>query len=826
MSNLAQRVFAGGEIAPALYARTDQQKYATSLRVLRNFLIRKHGSVTNRPGTSFAARTKASGAIRFMPFVRNDDTAYVLEFGDLYMRVYQAGAPILTSAAAFDPSAGYAIGDLASYAGVTYYSKTTHAFSAITPDAAPAIWYAMPGTVYEMPTPYLIADLIGLVFQYVQTDDVVTIVHPSYAPRELTRTSSTHWALTTKTIGAVFPAPASISVTGTVGPGLFWGVAAVDSAGNQGAMRTSGLVAVAPALATPATITYPAVTGAIRYNLYRGDTAAELKSFYVAQAGTLSVVDYGYATGDAAAIATPYNPFANPNDYPSVVTNYEQRMLYAATNNDPQRVWASLVGAEGNLNRIFPLQDDSPFNFKLKGRKAHAVRHLVDCGGLLIFTAGGEFNIGTPDTAFTPTTVNARQQLHHGAKLGLPPIVVGTAMLYMQARGTIVRAVSNTINDGYRSNDLSLYASHLFQGYTIVDWAFQESPDSILWAVRSDGVLLGLTYVREQEIWGWHRHDTDGVVENVCVIPEGDEDRLYLCVRRTINGATVRMVERMASRFAADPLDLIFMDAVVSYDGRNTSAVTMTLSGSGSWDAGELVTVERSVAAFTAGEIGNEIVLTGALDGEPVHVVLVSYTSPTLMQGFPNRLIPAELRGTPTTAWTRAVSVVSGLDHLEGKSLAVSADGYIVASPNNAEISVTCVVSGGAITLDAPYGYIHAGLPYIADLVTLDIDTPGGQSVKSQKFLVNSVMASLEQSRSVFVGGALPTGDDPLAFMDELKVREADDEYGLMALRTDTLDVTIQGHWEPTGRIAFRHVDPVPLTILAVMPRGHLSPAG
>src|SRR5690606_34482023 len=135
----------------------------------------------------------------------------------------------------------------------------------------------------------------------------------------------------------------------------------------------------------------------------------------------------------------------------------------------------------------------------------------------------------------------------------------------------------------------------------IVDWAYQEEPNSVVWMVRSDGTLLGLTYLREHDVVAWHRHDTDGLVESVAVIPEGNEDALYMIVKRTIDGATVRYLERMNSRYFEEIEDLVHLDCAITYDGRSETifaGITMTLSGGTNWDENETLTLTASASHF------------------------------------------------------------------------------------------------------------------------------------------------------------------------------------------------------------------------------------
>jgi hypothetical protein len=149
--------------------------------------------------------------------------------------------------------------------------------------------------------------------------------------------------------------------------------------------------------------------------------------------------------------------------------------------------------------------------------------------------------------------------------------------------------------------------------------------------------------------------------------------------------------------------------------------------------------------------------------------------SSAIATGFVDRTVPARCAARRHRELVARRRSVRGLDHLEGKSLAVTADGVVVASPNNPANPVACVVVDGAITLDKPYSRIRAGLPYLSDLETLDIDTPSGPSLKDRRMLVNQVTVYLEASRGAFVGQSLPPDATPVADMNELKLRDEQD---------------------------------------------------
>lgn len=990
MSNIAQRSFAGGEIAPGLYARTDVAKYGTALRTCRNFVVNPAGGVSNRPGTEYVGEAKDSAIpVRLIKFVFNADQTYVLEFGHQYMRVIRQGAPIVvTNVPAWNAATPYAVGALVTANGVNYYCRSANTNQQ---PSNPTFWYLLAGDIYEIPTPYAAADLAAL--QFVQSADVVTLVHPSYPPATLSRTGHTTWVLTGIVFGASLLPPSDITmlVHGGAGPVVYWAVTSLNEETGEESVPvvyTNGLSEV-PAPATPVTLAWSPVAEADRYHVYRstdrttfgfvgianaaaedsgniqttswtdnketvttssptgttigsgqaritvltggadkppsgqftvrgriaggvsGGTVATMlgraHAYYSRDGeprvnannvgtfviigsgavnglvfqGTVIVPDNGYSAlvidvvpeivGGVVTSGSPFascvvdfstapdnvvswqrdtsllrftdqgadpdfsiqppvarNPFDAIGKYPSAVGYYQQRQVFGNTNTEPEKVWTSRSGAFRNFTTSTPIQDDDAVTFTLAGREVNAVRHLIDLDKLLVLTQGGVSSVeGDGNGVLTPAAVNARQRSYAGAS-ALRPVVAGNRVIYVDARASILRELVNDEVAGLGSTDLTVFSSHLFQGYGLVDLDLQVNPSQIAWAVRSDGTLLGLTYLPEQQVWGWHRHDTDGVVEQVCVVPEGLEDAVYLVVRRTVNFSDRRYIERLASRRLANIVDACFLDSSVVYDGRNTDTSVnawLSLSGGTTWGPGEtLVLASNGDTRFVPEDVGNAYVFTAA-DGSQVRCRIIEYQSDTVVLVQPSITVPADLRQTGLTAWARAVDRVTGINHLEGKPVGVFADGSVAASPNNDSMAVV-TVAAGAITLDQPYAVIRVGLPYISDLETLDIDTPEGASRKDRAMHIGAVGLSLEASRGVFAGRRAPTTAEVaehgyLHGLTEPKPRRPDDGYeGPAQLMTDTVHVTIQSNWDSNGRIFVRQVDPVPVTILAAIPQG------
>jgi hypothetical protein len=870
MSTLIQRTFTGGELAPALYARVDTVKYVTGAKTIKNFIVMKHGGVINRPGTSFICELKdSSKTVRLLPFVFNTDQTYVLEVGDGYIRIIRSASQVTSTSQSITGITNANPGVL-TYGGADSFTAGDHVyldgivgaigthlngrtvrvgtvvsgsntFELLNIDGTNLNTtslgaYTSGGTVGEVYTvgaPYDEADLPDL--QFVQSGDVMTIVHPNYQPRELTRTGHATWSLDDITFGPDIAAPTNTANSGAAGSATEWVVTAVASETFEESLKSTATGSSAtPSSGSPITITWTAVTGATEYNVYK-----KTNGVYglIGVAGTNSFIDNGLVADPDDTPPTDRNPFTelgynastDGSGYnPSTVTYIQQRRAFANTDANPEGVWTSRTGQYYNMSTSKPIQDDDSVTFSIAGRQVNEIRHLLDLGKLVALTSGAEWTIeGNESGILTPSDINLKQHSQNGSS-SLAPLNVGGNALYVQARGSIVRDLGFDYQaDGYRGNDLTVFATHLFEGYTITDWAYQQNPNSVVWAVRSDGTLLGLTYVREHQVFAWHKHETDGLVENVCVVPEGTEDAVYLVVKRTINGATKRYIERMNTRFISAIEDAVFVDSALTYDGRNTvTANTMTLSGGTTWAYDETLTCtykESGVATayFETTDVGNAIHLTGS-DGSLIRFTIDAVDAGlTFVTGRAHKTVPAALRTTATADWSLAVDQVTGLWHLEGQTVSVFADGFVVANPNNDQYT-TRTVSGGMLTLDKPYAVIHVGIPYISDIETLDIDTDQGETLSDKKMNVQKVTLHVESSRGLWAGGEPPTDDDddPLEGLTEYKLRNDEDYDSPPELKTGKIDVNIQAQWNSNGRVFIRQIDPLPASVLAVVPAG------
>ena len=577
---LVIRSFAGGELAPALAARADLAKYQIGLRQCRNFLVQRHGGVANRGGTRFIGQCVTDDAdvvlVRYVSEIVNESV--LIEFGELYFRFWFQGAAVqLSGVAAWNGATNYVIGDIVVSAAVNYYAVAANIGSA-PPNAN---WYAMPGAFLEVPHPFVNPFQV----HWVQSGRVITFTHPDHAPRDLVYVSLTRWAiitLVTKPKVGVVQALAFVAppAAGARSFGYIVTAAAPDS--FEEGEPSGQLVNAACAEPTPlaphrlqwTTLLTPPITGAPspEYYVYCDPFGNGTYGFIGTATAQATFNNPGFAPDFSITPPIPRPLFATTNEFPSTCGYHQQRRYFAHTRNAPDAVYASRVGFPDNYGSSSPLQDDDAVTFRIAGNNHHAVRYLVALKNLLLMTDGGEWRLTGGGGAITPNTIDLDQETYIGIASLLRPVVVGNSVIYAQARESKIHDLNfDQAVEGLAGRDLTVFASHLFDGHTIRGMDYALSPDSIVWVVRQDGVLLGLTYIREQDVWGWHRHDTvSGGFERVCVVPEPGEDAVYFIVGR--NGH--RYIERLVSRSIVDfNVDSFFVDSGLSYSGAPVGTV-------------------------------------------------------------------------------------------------------------------------------------------------------------------------------------------------------------------------------------------------------------
>lgn len=258
--------------------------------------------------------------------------------------------------------------------------------------------------------------------------------------------------------------------------------------------------------------------------------------------------------------------------YPSAAGFYEDRMVMAGSKGLPQTFWTSKTGDYYNFGVSIPSVDDDAITATLNGGQMNGIKAIIAFGEMILLTAGGEYKVSGGGKPITGSNVLSQPQEYRGVS-DVSPVTVGSRIVYVQQQGNIIRDLAYSYDvDKYTGDDLNLLASHLFDGHKIISMTYQQIPNSIIWCVRDDGLLLGLTYIKEQDVYAWHQHQTsDGEFISVCSIGGRTEDQLYAVIER---GGRY-YVEMLANRDAStDVADQFYVDSGISYSGEPVTEIT------------------------------------------------------------------------------------------------------------------------------------------------------------------------------------------------------------------------------------------------------------
>jgi hypothetical protein len=894
MANLLVTALNAGELSPYMDARTDVEKYRSGCRTLENMVVLPYGGVYRRAGTEYLGEAKnANQRCRLIGFNFSTTTRFVLEFGHEYIRVWGNNTPVLHPAGtAWATGTAYAIGDIVTNGGTTYYAVTAHTSGTFATDLAAGRWYAQPNSgALEIPSPYQESELREL--QYVQVNDIMYLAHANHAPRKLARLADndwtlvlvdfkwpplidnanteeitlnasafrgnitvsakdkggsarnntflsghvgSHWAIEyarkssslTLPITGNFVSDLELDIGGqwtltTVGTWLGTlrllrfpdsvvdnfgyyqigsatrsGTTATITLANHGvntndllyvnyvqsvAMGGLGAALVAATRTGPDTFTIPvsntgstSVATFFFQNITRMEVIREFKSETTARniiatgealtrgVYKLQVLDYVSATnakaffessdftnggsfvinsivsGGASANATVKTflgtrvppdtllwseaAFSGVRGYPRAVAIHEQRLCFGGTAHQPNTFWCSKVDDFENF-QLGSSADDG-LQFTVASSEGNRIEWMFSQQRLMIGTSGDEWTIGGADSgqAFSATNVQAQKQSSFGSKT-MRAILLNDVLLFVQRRGRKVRELTYSFErDGWVAPDLTVLSEHVTQG-ELVELAFQQQPDAILWAVRGDGQLVGMSYERDQEVVAWHRHTTDGEFESVATVYglSGADDEVWLVVKRTINGQTKRYIERFKAdnraKFEAQTKDdWWYLDCAKRYSGTATATIT-------------------------------------------------------------------------------------GLSHLEGKTVSVLANGAV--QPDE-------TVASGQITLDKTYTKVLAGLPYTSTILPMkfDFDLRDGPT-RGRKKRINRVEVSLFKS---LAGEASTNGTEWLWIYP----RDFDDPMDASPPPfSGDAEVVVAGDYSDDSDIYLRQRLPYPFTVRALV---------
>jgi len=503
--------------------------------------------------------------------------------------------------------------------------------------------------------------------------------------------------------------------------------------------------------------------------------------------------------------------------YPSVVSFHQQRQIFANTPGQPQTVWMSMTGAYLNFGQNLPIEDSDAVTFTIASTQMNAITGFLPMQALVIFTTGGEWMCtGSNQLAITPSALQLVLQGFRGSSL-LPPVAVGNTALFIQNKGNQVRNLQyQFMTNTYAGDDVTVWANHLFEGHTVLDWCYQQIPNTCFWLVRDDGMLLGLTYQLEQQVAAWHRHTTvGGTIESVCVISEPPEDVLYVLVNRTINGSTLRTIERMNTRTVTDIKEAFFVDGGLSFDGRSASnpswgSPTMTFSGGTTWQKGDIVTIQSNGVVFNISsqntpniQIGDQVVFVGP-DGTRYAATILSFTNHSTATGQLNRALPVAYQGLAQTAWAWAPASVGGLTNLIGETVSILGEGFVLTQQ--------VVSAAGTVPLSSQSYRVHVGLPITSQLQTLPTNLNQPDAILPKNKVVNRVRVLVDESYELWAGQDF----DDLSMFSQFT---EGNPYDLPSISDSGFaDIRMTSDWQAEAVVCIQHTKPLPISVLAIIP--------
>lgn len=594
--------FNAGELSPNLSGRTDIAKYASGCRISDNFLHLSQGPAVRRGGTRYVTAVKDSADRTWLvKFEFSATQAYVLEFGDLYVRFYTDEGVLL---------------------------------SGMSP--------------YEIVSPYALADLTNddgtCALRMVQSGDVLYIANTkrTYAPRKLTRLAELSWTFTAyeppqgpllernSSATTIYASAETGSVTLTASAAVF----AATDVGRLVRLDLANLSEVKPWETDKAyddgdfldpdvdLVRYDGKTYAATNDATSG-TSPPIHEYGDAYDGKSGVKwryrDSGYgiaritaytsSTQVTATVLTDavsglnrfprdvvgsgnattrwqLGAWSDTTEYPGAVAFFRNRLFWAGR----QRIWGSVPNDFENMAADFwgQVRADSAIWTQLQSNDVNEIRWLSEGRLLIIGTGGGEHTLGELTTTDPLGPGNIKiEKVSKRRSSAVQPESVGTTMLYVQRAARKLLGMNYDLEqDALVSSDLAILSDRITRT-GIVAMAFQGEPYQVLWCALSNGALRAFTYDREQQVSGWSRTTIggSGIVESVVCIPtpDGGRDQLWMIIRRTIDGETRRYVEFMEAPWEGedadgtegdDQEDAFYVDSGLTYDGSAVTTIT------------------------------------------------------------------------------------------------------------------------------------------------------------------------------------------------------------------------------------------------------------
>lgn len=817
-----QPTFAGGEVSQNLRSRVDLAKYSTCAARLTNFFVHPQGGVSNRPGMRWIASTKDSQKIaRLIKFKFSSTQSYMLEFGDEYIRFFQNGGRIMDGVDPYEITSPYTEDDL---------------FLLDVNQSADVLYLCTQGRKQMTLTRNDSTDWVldefeaeGGPFMLSNVDDTFTIT-PDGTTGNVALTASddlfdiAHVGALWRLIHAIESQVVSASLTSATNTasivcggtwrlithGTWTGKIQVEQSLDGGttwtAIRSFSSVNDYNADTFGEITADVALIRVLCYSYTSGTIVVDITSDAFDQVGIVKIVAVNSPTAAVGQVLTTLGAALATSDWaegswsdfrgwPACSVFVQDRLAFANTPTEPQTEWMSQSSDYTNFGRSSPLVDSDAITVNLPSREINGIQRMIGLRDVILaLTSSADWAVGPGDNGIlSPTSVKTSLEGYSGAS-SVAPCLVRNRAIVAQPMGTVIRDLSFDLTTGFTGEPINILAQHLFEGKQVVAMAHAQEPHGLVWVVMDDGSLLSMTYLKEQEVLAWTPHETDGLVESVETIPGDGFDEVWLIVNR--NGQ--RFVERMDPRMVTtDPQDQFYVDAGLSLDepkaiagASKATQAALSVEDHGFEDDDE-VDVE-GVLGMTELNGQRFIVADATADDFKLKTLAGAYVNST---SYTTYISGGNVR--------KVVAEVTGLDHLEGRTVAILANGNVYGRK---------VVTDGAVPISPRASRIHVGLPYTATLETLSLEAAQNNgTLQGRKIKIPEVVIRFLNSR----GGKVGRDDDHL---DSIIQRSTENYLAPIPLFSGEHRKTINSSYKSGASIVIQQPDPLPMTILAVIP--------
>jgi len=847
--------FTAGQLSPRLDGRTDVTKYFNGCSRLENFVIHPHGGASRRPGTKFIAAVKtAANATRLIPFEFSVTQTYVLEFGNTYFRIYKDGGQVTSSGSAVEVATPYETADLAAIK----FTQSADVMYLVHPDYSPRVINRTSHTSWTIgevdfrrgPMQDENSTAITLVSNARTGNATITAsanlfvagdvgrlikLHEGYAKiASVTNATTAVAAVKENQDGRVelLPSYAVDTIAFAEGDpsdtGLEHNDRITDSAGQfvvQGFKVGQNL-----------TITGAGTSGNNVTNKLIVQVTADTILFApsVDLANEAAGEDVTIVAVLAASTKWSFGAFSTTTGFPACVTFFEERLVFANTAAQPQTIFFSVSGdftdfADG-------VNSGDSLTYTIGSNQVNVIRYLVAARSLVVGTSGGEYVVsasGSPEP-LSPTNTAIKRQTTYGSA-DIQPVQSGNVTLFVQRALRKIRELSyNYDADSYTAPDMTVLAENVTES-GIKEFALQQEPDNVVWCVLNNGKLAGMTYRREEQVVAWHLHTLAGRFGQ-CTVTVSDYANLVAgttLIFTKSDGATVTFTSEAVG--AADPTitngfrpntnnnttaDKIFtaINAHADFTVANPSAAVVTINETNHNGTGFLKCVSTDTTRLTTtnegiAEVESLAIVPGDLDEDTVYMIVkrtingattrfVEYFSTF---DFGDDVTDAFFLDSALSYTGAAATAMSGLNHLEGETVGILADGS--THPDKS-------VASGALALARASVKVHIGLKYSSLLKTMRIEAGGAEGTSQAKTKrIHDVTLRLFRSVGAKVG-SLESELDLIHFRSS-----ADKMDTALALFSGDKEVEFKGGYDTDGFVVVKQDQPLPLTILAIYPR-------